>query len=243
MLPPLVPFGVDRLTGILLYVLAQLRIAGYSLMLGLLALVGFLRSRLGVTIFRSSQRGSSSCSGQQVTVPALFLHSFPSWFVGVAFAAIGIGALVPAAIMSIAAANLYTRNIHRGFSIGIRATNKRRRWRSGCRSSSRSARWCSFFCPHEIRHSAAATGGIWIIQTLPSVMLGVYTRWFNSWALLVGWAVGTVAGTAMAIAANLAPAYPLAIGGYQFAGLHRFLHAHPKLSLGCHTHAGIQCPR
>jgi Na+/proline symporter len=48
-------------------------------------------------------------------VPALFLNYFPSWFVGVAFAAIGIGALVPAAIMSIAAANLYTRNIHREF--------------------------------------------------------------------------------------------------------------------------------
>jgi solute:Na+ symporter, SSS family len=37
-------------------------------------------------------------------VPALILHAFPDWFVGVAFAAIGIGALVPAAIMSIAAA-------------------------------------------------------------------------------------------------------------------------------------------
>jgi solute:Na+ symporter, SSS family len=48
-------------------------------------------------------------------VPALFLRSFPSWFVGIGFAAIGIGALVPAAVMSIAAANLYTRNIHREF--------------------------------------------------------------------------------------------------------------------------------
>ena len=53
--------------------------------------------------------------GNNFAVPALFLHSFPSWFVGIAFAAIGIGALVPAAIMSIAAANLYTRNIHREF--------------------------------------------------------------------------------------------------------------------------------
>ena len=49
-------------------------------------------------------------------------------------------------------------------------------------------------------------------------MLGVYTRWFNDWALLVGWAVGTVAGTAMAIAAKLAPSYPLAIGGHTFPG-------------------------
>ena len=40
---------------------------------------------------------------------------FPAWFAGVAFAAIGIGALVPAAIMSIAAANLFTRNIYQDF--------------------------------------------------------------------------------------------------------------------------------
>jgi DNA-binding XRE family transcriptional regulator len=38
---------------------------------------------------------------------------FPSWFTGVAFAAIAVGALVPAAIMSIAAANHFSRNIWR----------------------------------------------------------------------------------------------------------------------------------
>ena len=53
--------------------------------------------------------------GTSFAVPALFLHAFPAWFVGLAFAAVGIGALVPAAIMSIAAANLYTRNIYREF--------------------------------------------------------------------------------------------------------------------------------
>jgi Na+/proline symporter len=41
-----------------------------------------------------------------------------------------------------------------------------------------------------------------MIQTLPSVMLGVYSRWFNDWVLLVGWAVGTVVGTWMFIAAK-----------------------------------------
>ena len=40
---------------------------------------------------------------------------FPAWFAGIAFAAIGIGALVPAAIMSIAAANLFTRNIYKEY--------------------------------------------------------------------------------------------------------------------------------
>src|SRR5580693_7384345 len=53
--------------------------------------------------------------GPNFAVPALFLSAFPAWFVGFAFAAIAIGALVPAAIMSIAAANLFTRNVYKEF--------------------------------------------------------------------------------------------------------------------------------
>jgi SSS family solute:Na+ symporter len=53
-------------------------------------------------------------------------------------------------------------------------------------------------------------------------MFGAYTRWFNSWALLLGWAVGIYFGTTMAIAANLAPAYPLELGGYSFPGYTAF---------------------
>ena len=53
--------------------------------------------------------------GPNFAVPALFLALLPSWFVGVAFAAIAIGALVPAAIMSIACANLFTRNLYKEF--------------------------------------------------------------------------------------------------------------------------------
>lgn len=49
-------------------------------------------------------------------------------------------------------------------------------------------------------------------------MLGVYTRWFNEWAPLVGWAVGTLAGTAMAVSTNFSPAYPLGFGGMTFPG-------------------------
>src|SRR5499427_3193526 len=86
----------------------------YSLMLGLLALVGFFAIAAGVGALPEYAAGFKQF-GNNFAVPALFLHSFPSWFIGIAFAAIGIGALVPAAIMSIAAANLYTRNIHREF--------------------------------------------------------------------------------------------------------------------------------
>ncbi len=61
-------------------------------------------------------------------------------------------------------------------------------------------------------------GGIWIIQTLPAVMLGAYTRWFNDWALLIGWAVGIVTGTAAAAAVNLTPTFPLMIGDFSLRG-------------------------
>ena len=32
----------------------------------------------------------------------------------------------------------------------------------------------------------ALLGGVWISQTIPAVILGLYTRWFNPWALIAG---------------------------------------------------------
>jgi SSS family solute:Na+ symporter len=78
------------------------------------------------------------------------------------------------------------------------------------------------FVPSQYAIYLQLLGGILIIQTLPAVMLGVYTRWFNDWALLVGWAVGTGLGTWMFIAANLTPNYPLAFAGYTFPGYTAF---------------------
>ena len=49
-------------------------------------------------------------------------------------------------------------------------------------------------------------------------MLGVYTRWFNDWALLIGWAVGTAAGTGCPSRRIWTPTYPLVIGGHTFPG-------------------------
>jgi SSS family solute:Na+ symporter len=74
------------------------------------------------------------------------------------------------------------------------------------------------FVPTQYAIYLQLLGGIWIIQILPAVMLGAYTRWFNDWALLFGWAAGTIAGTVMAIAVNLMPTYPLALDGYTFPG-------------------------
>jgi SSS family solute:Na+ symporter len=121
--------------------------------------------------------------------------------------------------MSIAAANLYTRNIHREF-INKNPTDKQ---------EAQMAKWVSLivkfgalifivFVPLQYAIQLQLLGGIWIIQTLPAVLIGLYTRWFNPWALLTGWAAGTFAGTYMAASVNFAAAYPLAVGGWTFPG-------------------------
>ncbi len=38
-------------------------------------------------------------------------------------------------------------------------------------------------------------GGIWILQTFPAIVFGLYTRWFHRWALMAGWAIGMLYGT------------------------------------------------
>ena len=62
----------------------------YTVLLGLIALLGYMAIAAGIQTKNTSS-----------VVPLLFLKIFPDWFVGFSFAAITIGALVPAAIMSI----------------------------------------------------------------------------------------------------------------------------------------------
>jgi solute:Na+ symporter, SSS family len=190
----------------------------YSFMLGLLALLGFMAIAAGVDKLPEYAEGFRLFKAN-FAVPALLLHSFPAWFAGVAFAAIGIGALVPAAIMSIASANLFTRNVYREF-FNAAVTD---------RQEAQMAKWVSLivklgalvfilFVPLQYAIQFQLLGGIWIIQTLPAVVIGAYTRWFNDWALLIGWLVGTLAGTWMAAAVNFGAIYPLALGGWTFPG-------------------------
>ena len=162
----------------------------YSLVLAFLTLLGFMAIAVGIGT-NPAYKDLFARYSNQFAVPALILDIFPSWFAGFSFAAIGIGALVPAAIMSIAAANLWTHNIHLEF-INPRATPAQ---------ESQVAKLVSLVVkfgalvfvvgiPKEFALNLQLLGGVWIIQTLPAVLIGLYTRWFNSWALLLGWAVG-----------------------------------------------------
>ena len=75
------------------------------------------------------------------------------------------------------------------------------------------------FLPLQYAIQLQLLGGIWISQTIPAVIVGLYTRWFNPWALLAGWACGLVSGTWMAASLNFQSAvFPLAIDGFTVPG-------------------------
>lgn len=160
-------------------------------MLGLLALLGFM----GIAA-HTSVIGADGKPNAQLVVPALFRQMFPSWFAGIAFSAVAIGALVPAAIMSIAAANLFTRNIYREF-FDRDASPAREAAVSKLVSLIVKIGALAFilFLDKTTALNFQLLGGIWILQTFPAVVFGLYTRWLHRYALLTGWAVAMIWGT------------------------------------------------
>ena len=161
----------------------------YSFLLGLLALLGFIAVAAGVTV-------AGNPPNPQLAVPQLFENEFPPWFAGVGYAAIAIGALVPAAIMSIAAANLFTRNIYRAY---FRPDATPREEAQVSKIVSLVVKVGALVFVLALSKSFAINlqllGGVWILQTFPAIVVGLYTGWFHRWALLCGWAAGMIYGT------------------------------------------------
>ncbi|HEY0195613.1 MAG TPA: hypothetical protein VGC42_31080, partial [Kofleriaceae bacterium] len=168
----------------------------YSLLLGLIALLGFMAIAAA-----SRGVGPMIIDGKpdnNTIVPVLFHKMFPAWFAGVAFAAIGIGALVPAAIMSIAAANLFTRNIYVEYlSPQASAADQARMSKLISLIVKVGALLVIVLIDPQFSIDLQLIGGVLILQTLPSVALGLFTRWFHRVGLIVGWALGLTAGLVM----------------------------------------------
>ncbi len=191
----------------------------YSLVLGLLALLGFMAVALHVGSDPAFADGFRQY-GNNFAVPALMLAVFPGWFAGVAFAAIAIGALVPSAIMSIACANIFSRTIYRGF-LKPHATNAQESSVAKIASLVVKVGALVFiiFVPVPYALQFQLLGGLWMIQVLPSVILGLYLRILSGWALLAGWAVGTGVGTWMASTTSFkAAVFTLSFVGISFPG-------------------------
>jgi solute:Na+ symporter, SSS family len=190
----------------------------YSFMLGMIALLGFVALAAGVVT-----------KDANAAVPLLFLKMFPEWFAGFCLAAIAVGALVPASIMSIAASNLFTRNLYGVFARRV-ATPKQESQMAKLVSLAVKFGALVFVLrlPTPYAIEMQLLGGIWIAQLFPSVVLGAFTRWMNPWALLLGWATGMTAGTAMAAALGLkSSVFPLHFAG----GVYAMYAAIPALAL------------
>ncbi len=160
----------------------------YSLLLGLLALLGYVAIAAGVKPITNNATGRPDTN---TIIPVLFDTQFGSLFAGIAFAAIGIGALVPAAIMSIAAANLWTRNIYKEY-LKRDATPAQEARQSKLASLVVKFGAVLFVLAIDPQFSIdlQLIGGVIILQTLPAVAIALYTRWLHRWALVAGWVVG-----------------------------------------------------
>jgi len=178
----------------------------YSLLLGFLALLGYCAIAAGVVTKDTS-----------AVVPLLFAKFFPDWFAGVANAAIVIGALVPAAIMAIGAANLFASNIFAQFRPD-RPQGETRIAKLLCLVMCALALAVVLIVPVQFAIYFQLLGGAWMLQIFPAMVVGLYTRWYHPKALLIGWFFGMATATWMAITTGFQPLFPLHIGGFTLSG-------------------------
>jgi SSS family solute:Na+ symporter len=158
----------------------------YCLVLGLMAMLG---------IFALSQGITPAGRDLNTIMPQMFQNLFPSWSAGIALAAFGIAALIPAAVMSIAAANAFTRSIYRAY-LRPAATPA---------EEARVSRWtslvvklgavvCILLLAPTFSVDMQLIGGVIILQTIPAAFVGLLTGWFHRLALITGLAVGLGVG-------------------------------------------------
>ena len=178
----------------------------YTLLLGLIALLGYMAYAAGLKPATNND-----------VVPLLFKTLFPGWFAGFAFAAIAIGALVPAAVMSIGASNLFTRNFWKAYvNPGITNAGEAKVAKITSLLVKVGALLVILFLPTQFALDLQLLGGLWVLQTFPAVVFGLFTRWFRAPGLLAGWAVGFFGGSYVAWSDGLKPLHTISIGGTNY---------------------------
>lgn len=186
---------------------ASVSLLGWTALLGVFGLLGVAAVAAGIRV--PPGRG-------ELAVPFLVEEVTPGWLAGVVFGALAVGALVPAATMSIGAATLFARNIYAEY-IDPTATHDQ---------ETRVARLVSLFVKvgalafvlglqTEDAINLQLLGGVWIMQTLPAVAFGLVERAPHKDALMAGWVVGMVAGTALVTVERFMPLVPIGVGSWQ----------------------------
>src|ERR1700704_1297069 len=178
----------------------------YTLLLGLIALLGYMAHAAHIVV-----------SSPNDVVPTLFAVLFPPWFAGFSFSAIAIGALVPAAVMSIGSANLFTRNIWKSYvNPDISHAGEASVAKIASLVVKVGALAFIISLPTQYALDLQLLGGLWILQTFPALVFGLFTRWFRAEGLLLGWAMGTLWGSWTAWSNGLKPLATIDLGGVSY---------------------------
>ncbi len=162
----------------------------YGIGLGILAMFGILVYEVKPAMDMLSHIPASARGS--FVVPILINSTMPSFLSGLMLLGIFIGGLVPASIMAIASSNLMV-NILRELNM----TNPS--------NETNLAKWFSFLfkliplmlvfvVPPTFAISLQLLGGIIILQTLPSIFLGLFIKHLNKDALTMGLILGAIFG-------------------------------------------------
>ncbi|MFD5158683.1 sodium:solute symporter [Streptomyces hawaiiensis] len=182
---------------------------------GLLALFGVL----GFAALAAGVRAPEG--GAEAAVPMLVDRLMPGPLAGLVFGAITVGALVPAAVMSIAAATSFVRNVYVEY-VHPTATPKRQVRIAKAVSLIAKAGAVAFV--FGLRDQDAINlqllGGVWILQIFPAVAVGLFTGRLHPRALLAGWGAGMAAGTYLVVREGFSSIVGLGSGPLEiYAGL------------------------
>ncbi|MFF8841367.1 sodium:solute symporter [Streptomyces sp. NPDC015127] len=180
---------------------------GWTAMLGLFALFGIAALASGVR----PPPGRS-----ELTVPLLVLDLAPGWAAGLLLGAVVVAALVPAAVMSIGAATLFARNVYLEF---VNPTATAAQVTRMARLMSLVVKVGALAFALGLRDQAAINlhllGAVWVLQILPTIVLGLLHRTPHRISLLAGWLLGMVVGTALVKSGGFSSLVTLAIGPVQ----------------------------
>jgi SSS family solute:Na+ symporter len=186
----------------------------WTAVLGLFGMLGIAALAAGVR----TPRGSA-----ETALPMLVGGLLPAPAAGLVLGAITVAALVPAAVMSVAAATSFVRDVYVEY---FHPTATPKRQARIARIVSLTAKAGAVAFVFGLRGQDAINlqllGGVWILQIFPAVAIGLFTRRLDPRALLAGWATGMAAGTFWVVREGFSPAVPLAVPGHSvemYAGL------------------------
>jgi SSS family solute:Na+ symporter len=119
--------------------------------------------------------------------------------------------------MSIGAANLFTRNFWKAYiNPQVTDAGEAKVAKITSLAVKVGALIVIIFLPTQFALDLQLLGGIWILQTLPALVFGLYTNAFRAPALLIGWFVGFFGGTFLVWLNGWKPMQPIMMGDTSF---------------------------